>query len=90
MQLTSAPMYVPFIASLGVLNPSPTSFTHRLSFVTVFFTPLIFAFWKIACFWKAFSIYMHTFASYNIISYRIESNGVQNLCVVASSNEFDD
>lgn len=45
-------MYVPLIASVGVLNPRPTSLYHRLPFV-VFET---LAFWKMwGCFWKDFS-----------------------------------
>ena len=34
-----APIYVPFIASAGVLNPRPTSLYQRLSFVDTFFPP---------------------------------------------------
>ena len=34
-----APMYVPLIASEGVLNPRPTSLYHRFSFVETFLPP---------------------------------------------------
>lgn len=33
------PMYVPWIASEGVLNPRPTSLYHRFSFVATFLPP---------------------------------------------------
>lgn len=39
LRMWGIPMYVPFIASLGVLNPNPTSLNHRLSFVATFLVP---------------------------------------------------
>lgn len=40
-QLEDVPMYVPLIASEGVLNPRPTSLYHRFSFVDTFFPPAL-------------------------------------------------
>lgn len=39
------------------LNPRPTSLYHLRSFPAVFFpVDLILEFWKMGCFWKAFSV----------------------------------
>jgi hypothetical protein len=36
---SNAPIYVPLIASAGVLKPRPTSLYHRFSFVAIFLPP---------------------------------------------------
>lgn len=38
---SNRPMYVPLMASVGVLKPKPTSLNHRLSFVAIFRPPKI-------------------------------------------------
>lgn len=53
-------LYVPHCEDLALtLNPRPTSLYHRLVRPALFFAfpvLLIFEFWKMGCFWKAFSL----------------------------------
>jgi hypothetical protein len=71
-------MYVPLMASAGVLKPRPTSLYQRFSLVETFLppeqgmstqktlttqdAPRALAFWKMGCFWNAFSIWMAEFS----------------------------